>query len=329
MLVTVLDSDDLHPIFSSSVYSTQITEFHPFTNKAIRQPVDFPQRIRAYDQDLSINASVEYDIVSGNELGFFELDSRNGTLFLLREVDREALPAPVFELQIRARQTDNPTKFGLSKVHVDVLDINDNQPQFEAAVYNISIMENLPNHFSIVQVHAMDADTGENAEFIYKLDDASHAFAINSKTGWLTVRDQAKLDRERVTSFSLTVFAEERTRGVGQDKGTSNCTISIVLLDSNDNSPTFQPSNLYKFQITTESEVGAVVGKVTATDPDLIGNGEITYELQKQNSTTEEAPFQLDERNGYIFLLERPLPKSQYVLLVGAYDMPLNPSERR
>ena len=53
------------------------------------------------------------------------------------------------------------------------------------------------------------------------------------------------------------------------------------------------------------------------------------YELQKSNTTTDDVPFEIDAKNGYIFLLERPLPKLQYTLLVEAADQPINPSEKR
>jgi hypothetical protein len=65
------------------------------------------------------------------------------------------------------------------------------------------------------------------------------------------------------------------------------------------------------------------------------------YEIQKSNSssasdetaaatsTLEDIPFDIDAQNGYIFLLERPLPKLHYTILVEASDQPANPSERR
>lgn len=43
-------------------------------------------------------------------------------------------------------------------MEVELLDINDNLPQFEVDLYNISIVENLPNGFSVLQVIATDQD---------------------------------------------------------------------------------------------------------------------------------------------------------------------------
>lgn len=49
-------------------------------------------------------------------------------------------------------------KAGIAQVEIELLDINDNQPQFEVDFYNISIVENLPNGFSVLQVIATDQD---------------------------------------------------------------------------------------------------------------------------------------------------------------------------
>ena len=46
----------------------------------------------------------------------------------------------------------------MARLEIEILDINDNQPQFEVGSYNISIVENLPNGFSVLQVIATDMD---------------------------------------------------------------------------------------------------------------------------------------------------------------------------
>lgn len=55
------------------------------------------------------------------------------------------IPANTFVLQVQASQVDNPLKTALARVEVEVLDLNDNLPEFEVDFYNISIVENLPN----------------------------------------------------------------------------------------------------------------------------------------------------------------------------------------
>ena len=59
---------------------------------------------------------------------------------------------------IEARQADDRSRSARATVKVKVTDLNDNRPDFVVDRYNISIIENLLHGFSIVQVHATDAD---------------------------------------------------------------------------------------------------------------------------------------------------------------------------
>jgi len=127
----------------------------------IHQELRFNPPMFAYDQDLALDAPVRYDIIAGNDRHLFAVDARNGSLFLEQELelDKErTLPGNTFVLQLQASQVDNPLKTGLTRVEVELLDLNDNLPEFEVDLYNISIVENLPNGFSVLQVMASDKD---------------------------------------------------------------------------------------------------------------------------------------------------------------------------
>ncbi|XP_049870904.1 cadherin-89D [Pectinophora gossypiella] len=215
--ITVQDNDDLPPKFTSDVYKTQIPEFYPILGKRIHRELEFTTPIRAVDQDSGVMSPVRYELVSGNERKLFSLNSINGTLFLDREIDLDAetaLPGNTFSLQIQAAQVDNPLKAAQARVEVEILDLNDNLPEFEVDFYNISIVENLPNGFSVLQVMASDKDQGDNGEFTYQLNDPQGAFSIDPRTGWLTVRNQTVLDREEHASLRMKVYAKEKNPSV-------------------------------------------------------------------------------------------------------------------
>ncbi|XP_075975934.1 cadherin 89D isoform X3 [Anticarsia gemmatalis] len=215
--ITVQDNDDLPPKFTSELYKTQIPEFYPLLGKRIHKELLFPEPIKAFDQDLGVNALLRYELVAGNERKLFSLDSRNGTLYLEKEVDLDAegsLSGNTFVLQVQASQGDNPLKTAQARVEIELLDLNDNLPEFEVDFYNISIVENLPNGFSVLQVMATDKDQGDNGEFTYQLNDPEGAFVIDPRTGWLTVRNQTVLDREQHASLKMKVYAKEKNPSV-------------------------------------------------------------------------------------------------------------------
>ncbi|XP_037975546.2 cadherin-89D isoform X2 [Plutella xylostella] len=217
VLVSVQDSDDLPPKFTLDVYRTQIPEFYPLLGKRIHKELAFEEPIKALDQDMGVGAPVRYELISGNDRRLFYLNPINGTLFLEKEIDLDSetsLPGNTFMLQIQAAQVDNPLKTAQARVEIELLDLNDNLPEFEVDFYNISIVENLPNGFSVLQVMATDRDQGDNGEFMYQLNDPEGAFAIDPRTGWLTVKNQTVLDREQHANLRMKVYAKEKNPSV-------------------------------------------------------------------------------------------------------------------
>ncbi|XP_067214901.1 cadherin-89D [Linepithema humile] len=330
--ITVVDNDDLDPKFTQDIYKAKIYEFYPIPKHPIFTEINFTNPIHAADRDRDINVPVRYDIISGNERGFFHLDPKNGSLFLKRAIDLDAersLPSNTFNLQIHASQVDNPLKMTVARVEVEVLDLNDNLPQFEVDLYNISIVENLPNGFSVLQVIARDKDQGENGRFDYQLEDSHSAFSVDSRSGWLTVRDQTVLDRERRDHLKMKVYAVEHRPSVVGSKP-SSVDVEVSLLDANDNNPIFVPGNLYELVARSDVKVGTVLGQVHAVDDDQGPNGLVRYRLQKPgNSTLRKPPFAVDESTGVITASESPILEGRHAIFVEAADQPANPSERR
>ncbi|XP_031334592.1 cadherin-89D isoform X1 [Photinus pyralis] len=329
--IKVQDADDLSPKFTKGVYRTRLAEFYPLTGEKIHHRLKFEPPIFAYDQDLAIDAAIRYDILAGNDRHLFYLDHFNGSLFLEREIDLEAegsLPGNTFVLQIQASQVDDPLKFVVARVEVEILDVNDNLPEFEVDRYNISIVENIPKGFSVLQIIAKDPDQGDNSEFSYDLEDKSGAFVIDPRTGWLTVRNHTLLDREKFSHLTLTAFAREKTVSVITNKIDSSAVpIDVTLLDINDNNPMFIPNNIYEFISTTSKRVGEVVGQVQAVDLDLGRNGLVQYSIQKTANATNL--FKIDTRTGQLFVNSQFLVEGNHTLLVEASDQPTNPSEKR
>lgn len=280
----------------------------------------------AYDQD-SLNSSLTYDIISGNDRNLFWINPNSGVLHLLMEIDleKETLPGNTFVLQVEARQKDDLMKRAIARVEIEILDLNDNRPEFEVQFYNISIVENLPSGFSVLQVNAIDRDQGENADFIFIISEETPAgaFLIDQRTGWITVRDQELLDREVRDKIAMTINAIEKVEPY-EDKNqeSSSVQIDIMLLDANDNTPQFNSGNLYEFKITQNASIGHIVGLITATDPDDGRNGMILYEL-KQPKGSGFTPFRLDSKTGAL-IVTGTLKIGRYAVFVEASDQVSN-----
>ena len=90
---------------------------------------------------------------------------------------------------------------------------------------------------SVLTVSAYDADgTAPNNEMSYFIfSGGSDQFYMDSNSGNITVQYAAKLDREVVSSYNLTVIAIDR--GNPQKTGTTN--VTVELIDVNDTPPRF------------------------------------------------------------------------------------------
>ncbi|XP_062556840.1 cadherin-89D isoform X3 [Armigeres subalbatus] len=328
--VTVRDVDDLSPIFTRAIYRTKLKESFPITGKPIHQAVPFDPPIGAFDQD-SLNATLVYSIIGGNERKLFWMSPETGVIFLQKEIDLEAesLPDNTMVLQIEARQTNSPSRSSLARVEMEIIDLNDNLPEFEVDLYNISIIENLPKGFSILQVNAIDRDQGENAEFYYYLgaEDPKGAFVIDHMSGWIVVNDETFLDKEARNSLHMTVNAMERIEQVDRSRNYGTVQVEITLLDTNDNTPEFEQGTLYEFKANCSAAVGSKVGSIKALDPDDMGNGQIQYHIKNVRPNLA-IPFKLDPDTGDIKVTET-LTYGKIAFFVEARDQPQNPSESR
>lgn len=56
-----------------------------------------------------------------------------------------------------------------TQVHIEVGDINDNDPVFDPVNYTVSLYENSPEGTPLVNVTATDADSGQNARISYTI----------------------------------------------------------------------------------------------------------------------------------------------------------------
>ncbi|XP_050100508.1 cadherin-89D-like [Anopheles aquasalis] len=328
--VNLRDVDDLPPVFTRSAYRTRIKETFPLTGKPIHVPLYIEPPIMAFDQD-SLNETLVYGIVAGNERQLFWIAPETGVLFLQKEIDleSESLPDNTFTLQIEARQIGDPMKSALARVEVEVMDLNDNVPEFEVDLYNISIIENLPKGFSILQVNAIDRDQGENAEFYYYLvdEDPSGAFMIDHGSGWIVVRDETFLDKEQRSSLKMNVHAVERVEQYDRSRNYGKVQVEITLLDTNDNTPEFEQGTLYEFKTHCNATIGTKVGQLRARDPDDLGNGKVRYSIKNVRANLA-IPFQLDADTGEIRVSEQ-LTYGKIAFFVEARDQPQNPSESR
>uniref|UniRef100_A0A8C4UGT5 Cadherin domain-containing protein n=1 Tax=Falco tinnunculus TaxID=100819 RepID=A0A8C4UGT5_FALTI len=224
--ITVEDDNDNAPQFSEKRYVAQVPE-DVAPNSAVL-------RVTATDRDKGSNALVHYSIVSGNTRGHFYIDAQTGALDVVSPLDYEV--SKEFTLRIRAQDGGRPPLSNISGlVTIQVLDVNDNAPIFVSTPFQATVLENVPVGYSVIHVQAIDADSGDNSRLVYTLLETGSGFpfAINNSTGWIVVASE--LDREAVDFYSFGVEAQDQ----GNPPMASSASVSVTILDVNDNSPEF------------------------------------------------------------------------------------------
>ncbi|KAM6044521.1 cadherin EGF LAG seven-pass G-type receptor 2 isoform 2-T2 [Chlamydotis macqueenii] len=303
--IAVEDDNDNAPQFSEKRYVAQVPE-DVAPNSAVLQ-------VTATDRDKGSNALVHYSIVSGNTRGHFYIDAQTGALDVVSPLDYEV--SKEFTLRIRAQDGGRPPLSNISGlVTVQVLDVNDNAPIFVSTPFQATVLENVPVGYSVIHIQAIDADSGDNGRLVYTLLEtgASFPFAINNSTGWIVVASE--LDREAVDFYSFGVEARDQ----GSPPMASSASVSVTVLDVNDNSPEFTQRE-YGARLNEDAAVGSSVLTVSAVDRDA--NSVITYQISSGNTRNR---FSITSQSGGgLISLALPLDyklERQYLLTIAASD---------
>ncbi|NXK06073.1 CELR2 protein, partial [Herpetotheres cachinnans] len=310
--VRVLDENDNAPAFSRGEYRARLREDAP--------PGTAVCRLRATDPDLGANGEVRYAINrrQSDPDGYFAVEERSGVLRLRRPLDREA--RALHRLVVEARDGGAQPEGGLSAqafVRIEIEDINDNQPVFEQAVYVTSISSHTQPGTEIINVVATDRDSGIYGIVTYISSGDPHGrFSIDPQFG--IIRTKKHLDYETQAEYTLHIAAED----CGRPPLTSSLMLGslaakIVILDINDNSPSFTSSPLS--YVMENVEVGFLLHRIIAKDPDEGRNGQVTYHILSGN---ENKAFVLDKITGLLttaHLLDREI-QERYSLTVMALD---------
>nr|XP_004544839.2 cadherin EGF LAG seven-pass G-type receptor 2 isoform X3 [Maylandia zebra] len=303
--IVVEDDNDNAPQFSEKRYVVQVPE-DMTPNTEILQ-------VTATDQDRGSNAVVHFSIMSGNTRGQFYIDAQTGKMDLVSHLDYEANKE--YTLRIRAQDGGRPPLSNISGlVTVQVLDVNDNAPIFVSTPFQATVLENVPLGYSIIHIQAVDADSGENSRLEYRLTETTpnFPFSINNSTGWIVVA--AELDRESVDFYNFGVEARDH----GYPVMSSSASISMTILDVNDNNPEFT-QKAYYMRLNEDAAVGTSVVTVSAVDQDI--NSVVTYQIASGNTRNR---FSITSQSGGgLITLALPLDyklERQYVLTVTASD---------
>ncbi len=304
--LVVIDVNDNAPKFEDDkTDSITVDGEAPFGAPVYKVPVADPDegnngrlhfRLRDPDDDLSI-------------------DEGSGVIRLKSDAGRRSQRKREVEVFVTDGGAENSRLSARKKYSVDYRFGNVHTPAFNFEHQEVSVSETTPTNTRILSLPAADADRGENGEVTYRLV-ANGDPATAATFGVLLGGDVyllGALDREARPGYSFTVTATDG----GDPPRSSSTSVVVRVADENDNPPRFDSSGGYAFQVEENAEARMVVGRISASDPDLGRNAELSYSLGRLERTSAVGKhFRVDPDTGFITSLRR-IDRERLVAEIG------------
>ncbi|XP_040478246.1 protocadherin gamma-A12 isoform X4 [Ursus maritimus] len=309
VVVEVRDINDNAPYFREDELEIKVSE-----NAATGLRFPLPH---AWDPDIGKNSLQSYGLSSNTH---FSLDVQSGVdgnkypeLVLEHALDREQ--KAVHHLVLTASDGGDPVRTGTARIHVVVVDVNDNAPVFAQSEYRVSVPENVAVGTKLLLVSATDPDEGANAEVIYSFryvdNKAAQVFKLDANLG--TVSTIGELNHEE------SGFYEMEVQAVDNAGYSARARVLITVLDVNDNAPEVVVTSLSS-SILENSPRGTLIALLNVNDQDSGENGQVICFIRGN------LPFKLEKSYGnyYSLVTDTLLDREQ----VPSYNITVTASDR-
>ncbi|XP_065325978.1 protocadherin beta-16-like isoform X10 [Pelmatolapia mariae] len=275
--VEVTDINDNSPSFPKDEIILKIAESVASGTRFSLESAD--------DADVGVNDIQRYGLKPSDHFKVEVQNQSDGGRFvemvLQNPLDREK--EETHSLVLIASDGGEPRRSGTVRIHITVLDANDNAPVCSQPVYKAEVKENSPEGTVITTVSANDADNGANGQVTYSIahvvKETKQLFEVNVQTGEIKVA--GKLDFEKSKTYQLNVQASDH--GGYSD----TCKVIIQITDENDNVPTIQLMS-FSNSISEDSPPGTTIAVLNVDDEDSDGNGAVKC------SINSDVPFKIE-----------------------------------
>ena len=256
LTLAVDDVNDNWPTFTDAIVT-------PVTVLENSKDGTFVARLTADDIDEGSNGQIDFSIAEpGNGIRVPFVVSQDGVVTTSGLIDRETTAAWI--VKICAEDKGSPPKRNCTQIRIDVLDVNDNAPDFGILSIVLYAEENASPGFPLRTVHAIDPDAGANGVVVYSLTPATNLpFDVNETTGRLSV--SGLLDYESQRAYNFSVVASDR----GNPSMNSSLRVTVNVDDVLDSGPLWTQARYYG-SVTENGSPGLSVAVVSAESGDPV-----------------------------------------------------------
>uniref|UniRef100_A0A803SUA9 Protocadherin gamma subfamily C, 5 n=1 Tax=Anolis carolinensis TaxID=28377 RepID=A0A803SUA9_ANOCA len=267
IVVSVIDANDNPPVFNQSVYKVTLLENAPIGTLVIH--------LHAIDKDEGLNGKVSYFFSSHTPQKIrkiFSLGEQTGEVRVMGSVDYEEDTS--YEIDVRAKDQGSPSMDTHCNVLVEITDMNDNAPEIIFTSLTTTIPEDAPPGTTAGLLRVSDGDSGGNGEIQLHLTEDIPFQIVPSFKNHYSLITSGPLDREEISQYKVIITATDS----GSSPLSSQSSFLVNVSDLNDNAPSFlHPA--YQTLVTENNALGMPIISVSAFDPDLGQNSQLSYSL--------------------------------------------------
>ncbi|NXD59863.1 PCDGD protein, partial [Corvus moneduloides] len=283
--INVTDANDNPPVFTKEIYKVRLMENLPEGSLAFQ--------VKATDNDEGTNAEITYSFsdIAKSVHQVFTLDPRTGDVKVSGPLDYEE--RKYYEASVEGKDGGGLTAH--AKVHIDIIDVNDNAPALSLLPILNPIPEDSVPSTVVAVINVRDRDVGENGEVSCKMDGNLPFKLEPSSENTYKLIIARPLDRENVSAYNITITAVDR----GRPALWSSRELVLEVSDVNDNAPVFEEA-AYSAYVAENNAAGALVVRVQARDADAGANGRVSYWLAG-GSAGAAALVSVEARSGALY----------------------------
>ncbi|XP_061485321.1 protocadherin-8-like [Rhineura floridana] len=247
---------------------------------------------------------------SGNS-SLVRVRERDGQLSLGAErLDREQLCGQAEEpcvmafdvVSLGGPRGGSSSQYRLVHVELEVRDINDHAPRFPQPLIALEVSESAAPGTRLPLDLAHDLDVGSNGIQSFAVSPNSHfGLEAQSRADGLKCAELVlltELDREAQAAYRLELVAKDG----GSPARSGTATVSVRVLDANDNAPAFPHGALLTVELPEDAPPGSLLLDLDASDPDEGSNGQLLYAWGSQVPAEARQLFGLDPLSGRLSL---------------------------
>jgi len=260
----------------------------------VHSPIGFHvYAFRAADPDDGVGGTVRYRLMINTVL--LSLDPVSGLMSLATSPTEETS----FSLVVVAADSGVPSLSSTQTVRINVVPaLDSNEPLFNTSTLWTVVSEATPINSRFFSMSSAAARLPSASFVVHYAVSRYHGIDDGRlrifPDGWLY--NARPLDREQTPEYVLTVTASE----IGASRyRTWTVEVVVVVLDDNDNSPSFDNAT-YSFSVVEESSAADFAELVFAWDADAGRNSDLTYWIEGSTSG-----FSIDPLNGLLTAVQR------------------------